>query len=107
VTFIASYRSFGDQWDNPRYRLFVLVPMALLAAWAWVEARKSEDPLFIWILVPFVTAVVSLTVWYLLRDYAHLSVPIIPSMAVVAVLTGLSFLAALIFARRKKQPTPG
>jgi hypothetical protein len=40
---LASFRAAGDQWDNPRYRTALLAPQAILAAWAWVRARRAGD----------------------------------------------------------------
>jgi hypothetical protein len=101
---IGSYRAFGDQWDNPRYRLFVFVPMALLAAWGWVTQRERNDPWFPRIVVPFATATVGLTVWYFLRDYAMLPLPVIPSIAGLGLLTVAAFVLAVILFPSKPRP---
>lgn len=41
---LASYRTVGDQWDNPRYRTIFLVLYAALAGWAWAEAARQRSP---------------------------------------------------------------
>jgi hypothetical protein len=40
---VASYRSGGDQWDNPRYRATFAGLQVVLAAWALVKQRQSGD----------------------------------------------------------------
>jgi hypothetical protein len=107
IAFIGSYRAFGDQWDNPRYRLFAFIPMALLAAWAWVEWREKSDPWFLRITVPFAVAVVGLTAWYLLRDYAGILFPVTASLAGLGVLAGAAFVATLFLVRPKKTGSTG
>jgi hypothetical protein len=107
VAFISSYRAFGDQWDNPRYRLFVLVPMVLLAGWAWAAERETHDALFRWIAASFGVAVLGLTVWYLLRYYAGLNWEIIPSMAAIAGLAVVTFLLMVIVPRIRKTKPKG
>jgi len=102
IAFIGSYRAFGDQWDNPRYRLFAFVPMALLAAWAWIEWREPRDVWFLRIAIPFAVAVVGLTVWYILRDYAGVQFPVVISLAGLGALAVLAFVATLFLVRPKK-----
>ena len=41
---IAALRGGGDMWDNPRYRTAFIGLQAGLAAWAWVEQRRTADP---------------------------------------------------------------
>lgn len=101
VAFVGSYRALGDNWDNPRYRLFALIPLALLAAWGWVQARETSDPWLARIILPFAVAVIGLTVWYLIRD----AVPMLPSLAVIAGLTTVVFVLSLLYTRRKN-PSP-
>jgi hypothetical protein len=40
----AAMRASSLQWDNPRYRAVLLSAQVLLAAWTWVESRKSHHP---------------------------------------------------------------
>jgi hypothetical protein len=103
VAVIASYRAFGDMWDNPRYRLFALVPMALLVAWAWLQVRETHDPWFFRIAVPFAVAVVGLTVWYFIRS----SVPMMESMVGILSLAAVTFLILLFLPRKKKTAPSG
>jgi hypothetical protein len=107
VAFIGAYRAFGDEWDNPRYRLFILGPMVLLAAWAWMTQREQKDPWFLRIVIPFSAATVSLTVWYLLRDYANVSFPVPASIIAIAVITAAAFALSWLLLRPKKGAQAG
>ncbi|MEW6092452.1 MAG: hypothetical protein AB1531_00660 [Chloroflexota bacterium] len=40
---LSSFRAGGDQWDNPRYRVILLVFQAVLAVFALFWARKTRD----------------------------------------------------------------
>jgi len=102
AAFVGSYRAFGDQWDNPRYRLFALAPMALLAAWAWTIRREASDPWFTRIAVPFGVATAALTAWYLLRDYAMVDFPAAASIAGIGAIAVAAFFLTWLFTRRKK-----
>jgi hypothetical protein len=102
VALVGSYRAFGDEWDNPRYRLFAIAPMALLAAWAWISQQEQKDPWFLRIVIPFATATVSLTVWYILRDYAMLNFPALPSIGIIGVITVAAFVLSVFLVRPKK-----
>ncbi len=41
---IAAFRSGGDLWDNPRYRVVFISLQAVLAAWVWVVQSSSKNP---------------------------------------------------------------
>jgi len=41
---LASLRSGGDLWDNPRYRTAFTGLQAALVAWAWVEQQRRPNP---------------------------------------------------------------
>ncbi len=62
---IAALRGGGDQWDNPRYRLFFLAFQALLAAYAWHQ-RDGWLHRILWV-EGF--AVLVFLQWYLSRYY--------------------------------------
>jgi hypothetical protein len=104
---IGSYRAFGDEWDNPRYRLFVLAPMALLAAWAWMTQREQRDPWFLRIVIPFAVATAALTIWYILRDYAMLNFAAVPSIIVIGVITAAAFVLSIFLVRPKNTGPAG
>jgi hypothetical protein len=44
VILIASFRSGGDLWDNPRYRIVFIGLQAVLVAWVWYAQRESASP---------------------------------------------------------------
>jgi hypothetical protein len=41
---IASMRSGGDLWDNPRYRAIFISLLAVMVAWIWYSQRDSRTP---------------------------------------------------------------
>jgi hypothetical protein len=105
VAFIGSYRALGDQWDNPRYRLFALIPMALLAAWGWLRFRQKQDIWFYRILWPYVCGIAALTVWYVLRYYFSIKFPALASLATIAALSLAVFFCILLISYFRK-PKP-
>jgi hypothetical protein len=108
VSAIASYRALGDQWDNPRYRLFVLVPMAFLAAWAYVRRRETRSPWLPRVVVPFVVACVAMTAWYIARYWLAIRLPALPVLAGVVGASALTFLAMLVWPRlHRRRSMPG
>ncbi len=96
VALIASYRALGDQWDNPRYRLYALAPMTLTAGWAYWHWRESRSPWLARIQIPFWVAVAAMTAWYFGRYWLNYKLPALPVLAGIAGLTGLTFLATLL-----------
>lgn len=82
VSFTASYRGGGDQWDSPRYRSAFAAIQVGLAAWAWVSYRETKDP---W-LRRAVGAAVLMILWFIpwyLRRYATFEWPIVELYQVV------------------------
>jgi hypothetical protein len=66
---VAALNAGADQWDNPRYRVILLIWQVILAAWAWEWARSRKDPwLWRWLAVE-VVFVGLFTQWYLGRYY--------------------------------------
>jgi len=70
VILIASLRGGGDQDDNPRYRATFASIQVALAAWAWVEQRRSSDPIFRRALVTVTFMIAWSFLWYLRRLYS-------------------------------------
>lgn len=66
---IASLRGGGDQDDNPRYRATFISIQAGLAAWGWMEQRRTADPVFRRALVTVIFIVFWAFLWYLRRLY--------------------------------------
>jgi len=67
VIFAASFRSGGDQWDNPRYRAAFACLQIALAAWVWVDRQRSADPWLRRILVSAGLVILWFLPWYLHR----------------------------------------
>jgi hypothetical protein len=67
--FLSSYRSGGDMWDNPRYRLFLVGVQILLAAWFISEYKaKEKNP---WLRRGIVASVLTVglyMLWYVDRN---------------------------------------
>lgn len=90
---IASIRAGGDQWDNPRYRVILLVFQSLLAAEAWSHWRMSRSAWLWRILAVEGLSILVIGYWYTtryLRVFVHLGVR---NTLVIAIV-----LAVLIFA---------
>ncbi len=93
---VASYRSGGDMWDNPRYRLFIAGIQVLLAAWFIADRPKKRNP---WtrrgIIITALTIVLYL-LWYVNRIVFNFGWPIENIWAHVLFSFGLSFIYLLI-----------
>ena len=70
VIIIASLRGGGDQNDNPRYRAILISIQMGLAAWGWMEQRRTSDPIFRRALVTTGFVIFWSLLWYLRRYYA-------------------------------------
>jgi hypothetical protein len=75
VILIASYRSAGDQWDNPRYRAAFAALQIGLAAWSLVEWQRSRDAWLRRALVGLAIILLWFLPWYL-RRYVYLPWPV-------------------------------
>ncbi len=64
---IASFRAGADLWDNPRYRAMFTGLQVALAAWTWVDQRRSGNPWFKRVLVGIGICFVWIMLWYLQR----------------------------------------
>ncbi len=73
---VSSYRGGGDQWDNPRYRATFAGLQIALAAWAWIEQRRSPDPWLRRALVGAGLVAAWFMPWYL-RRYTPLEWPVV------------------------------
>ncbi|RME08563.1 MAG: hypothetical protein D6803_00925 [Anaerolineae bacterium] len=76
VIVAAVVRAGGDQWDNPRYRAAFLSLQAALAAWAWVEQRRSPDALLRRLVIAGGIVLLWFVPWYL-RRYLGLNWPVV------------------------------
>jgi hypothetical protein len=92
VVLVASYRGGGDLWDNPRYRSAFAGVQFLVAAWAWSEYRKNDDP---WLKRAFGGALL-MVAWFIpwyLRRYATIGWPVFELHQVV----GLGLVSAVLY----------
>jgi hypothetical protein len=75
---LASFRSGGDLWDNPRYRVTFLAPQVTLAAWVLSEQWRRPDPWLRRVIVVFLFVLAWFLPWYLQRytglDWPELSI---------------------------------
>ncbi len=76
VILASSYRSGGDMWDNPRYRVaFASLQMAL-PAWVLIEQQRSPDPWLRRVLIGAGFLLLWFVPWYL-RRYTPIEWPVI------------------------------
>jgi Dolichyl-phosphate-mannose-protein mannosyltransferase len=64
---LAAFRSGGDLWDNPRYRVTFLAPQVALAAWVLTEQWKQPDPWLRRVVISFLLIMGWFLPWYLAR----------------------------------------
>jgi hypothetical protein len=65
---IASFRSGGDLWDNPRYRVVFISLQAGLVVWVWYTQRDSKNPWLWRTILSLVIILVWFIPWYLQRS---------------------------------------
>jgi hypothetical protein len=90
---LSAYRGGGDQWDNPRYRVAFIVLQASLAAWVWVEQKRSPDPWLRRFLVGLGLVFAWFVPWYLRRYIANFTWPVIDLFKTL----GLGFVSAVLY----------
>ena len=66
---VAALIAGGDQWDNPRYRTWLIAWAALLGAWGWWQSRKQQDPWLGRILIIEGLFILLFTEWYISRYF--------------------------------------
>ena len=103
---IASYRSGGDLWDNPRYRASFAGLQIAVASWAFVAQRRAKDPVFRWAII----ATFSIFFWFLpwyLRRYTEFPWPIYDFFATLGLgMITAAILIAVDWWRLKKHSAP-
>jgi hypothetical protein len=100
---IAAARAGGDQWDNPRYRVILLLFQAVLAAQALTWQRLTRDRWLGRILAAEGVFLVIFGYWYASRYWLS-GLPIIPIFAIfgaIVVFCGAIFLGGWVWDRRK------
>jgi hypothetical protein len=66
---LVALRAGADQWDNPRYRIFMLPWQAMFAAYAWSYWRELRDRWLPRIVAVEISFLVVFSLWYLGRYY--------------------------------------
>ncbi len=65
---IAAFRSGGDLWDNPRYRVVFIGLQAGLVAWVWYSQRDTKNP-WLWRIILGLAIILAWFIpWYLQRS---------------------------------------
>jgi 4-amino-4-deoxy-L-arabinose transferase-like glycosyltransferase len=65
---IAAFRSGGDLWDNPRYRVVFVSLQVCLVAWVWYSQRDSKNP-WLWRTILGLAIILAWFIpWYLQRS---------------------------------------
>jgi hypothetical protein len=108
---ICSFRAGGDQWDNPRYRLMLLLFQAALMAYSLLWARQTRD---LWLgraLAVDAVFLVGITAWYISRyDAAPGILPLGQTMLIVILLGTIILAGGWVFdwrqVKRGKGDTP-
>ncbi len=106
---LASMRSGGDLWDNPRYRILFLPVIALVAAWAldWAKAHKDRWlACLLWLDLIF-NAV--FFVYYLWRYYEIIPISIDPrilsilAFGITLALSSVVIVSTVIISKRDRK----
>jgi hypothetical protein len=101
---LAALNAGADQWDNPRYRVILLVWQVILAAWAWDWARSRKDAwLWRWLAVEMVF-IFMFTEWYLGRYYPGIiHLDIITMTLLTLLISGCILVGGVVWDKRKKK----
>ena len=104
---VSALNAGADQWDNPRYRVILLLWQVILAAWAWQWARSRKDAwLWRWLAVE-VVFIGMFTEWYLGRYYPGFIHLDIKSMILITLLVcGMILLGGLVWDKKRKLKPP-
>jgi hypothetical protein len=89
---LASLRSGGDLWDNPRYRTAFTGLQAALVAWAWLEQQRSPNPWLRRVAVGAGLILAWFLPWYL-RRYTPISWDVVDLFKTI----GLGLASAFLF----------
>ena len=65
---IASMRSGGDLWDNPRYRAVFISLEVVMVAWVWYSQRENRNPWLLRSVIGFTIILAWFVPWYLQRN---------------------------------------
>ena len=83
----TALRGGGDQWDNPRYRVILLVWQAIVAGHVWVWWRETRNAWVGRVLTMELVFLVVFTQWYLNR-YLQIGFQL-PFVGMIALILGI------------------
>jgi hypothetical protein len=88
---LSSFRAGGDQWDNPRYRVMLLLWQAILAAKAFLWWQETHNPWMVRLLAVEGVFLVFFGVWYSSRygNWANQPLHVFIILAAILVVSGL------------------
>jgi hypothetical protein len=92
VILVASLRSGGDQWDNPRYRATLAGVQVAVAAWGVVTGRQTRDPWLRRALIGGLLVIAWFLPWYL-RRYTPATWPVVDPFKAL----GLGIVSACLY----------
>jgi hypothetical protein len=84
--------------------LFVLAPMALVAAWGYWRWRETRSPWLARIVLPFGVACIAMTAWYIVRYWLEYRPPALWVLAAVVALSLVTFGLTFVWPRRSRHP---
>ncbi len=90
---VSAYRGGGDQWDNPRYRVSLVVLQVALAGWVWAEQQVRPDPWFRRVLIGIGLIFAWFIPWYLRRYTYTFTWPVIDLFKTL----GFGFVTAVLY----------
>ena len=106
---IAAFRSGGDLWDNPRYRVVFIGLQAGLVAWVWYSQRDTKNP-WLWRIILGLAIILAWFIpWYLQRsDQIIWPVDnVFATLGLGLVSVAIVFLVLYIWARMKGEKSSG
>ena len=104
--FIAAFRSGGDLWDNPRYRVVFICLQAVLTAWVWYIQRSSNNPWLRRSILGLGIILIWFIPWYLQRSglitWITDNVFVTLGFGIISVI--LLYLVLFLWGKRQKSP---
>jgi hypothetical protein len=106
---IAAFRSGGDLWDNPRYRVVFIGLQAGLVAWVWFSQKDSKNPWLWRVIIGLAIILAWFIPWYLQRsDQIIWPVDnVFVTLALGLVSVAVVFLVLFIWGRMKRNNRSG
>jgi hypothetical protein len=103
---LASARAGGDQWDNPRYRVILLMFQAALAAYSLIWARQQRDRWLGRVLAVEGVFLALFGYWYLARytNWRAGQVHIFVVFGAIIILSAAILVAGWVGDRRRASP---